>query len=283
MAPGPAQPARRATVLVDRATMRPSLVGTLTAVVRYRELIRNLVLKDLRIKYRGSVLGFFWSMANPLMMVAVYSLAFKYVMGSPQPAFPFFVLLGVMSWTFFASATMASTGSVVDNVSLIHAVGFPRLALPLATVIFSLIQYLLTLVVLLPVMFVFYRVPAAGPLMLFPVFLALQLACVMGVSLIVSVATAFFRDVRHFAEVALSVLFWATPIVYPLTQAPAWLQPWLLVSPMSSFVTAYQSIFYNAVFPRTGVWIGAIVWGLGTLFAGIVWFRALDRSAVERL
>lgn len=262
--------------LIDRAAERPSLLASLGGIIAYRQLIRNLVLKDLKLKYRGSVLGFLWSLINPLAMVGVYTLAFKYIIGVRQPGFPFFILVGVMAWSFFSSSAMQSTGALVDGGSLIRAVRFPRAILPLATVLFSLIQYLLTIVALLPMMFLFYKLPPPGPLLLFPIFLTLQLALTVGVSLILSAATTFFRDVRHFVEIGLSMLFWTTPIVYPLTQAPEWLRPIVLMSPMSPFIVAYHSIFYYGEWPALAVWVTAACYGLGTFAVGMTWFLSLE-------
>ena len=269
--------------LIDRAAQRPSWVASLASILAYRELIRNLVLKDLKLKYRGSVLGFLWSLVNPLAMVGVYTLAFKYILGVRQPGFPFFILLGVMAWTFFANSAMLATGALIEGGSLVKAVRFPRAILPLATVLFSLIQYVLTIVTLLPLMFLLYKVPPAGPLVLFPVFLALQLAFTVGVSLMLAAATTFFRDVRHFVEIGLSMLFWTTPIVYPLTQAPDWLRPALLMSPMSPFIVAYQQIFYDGQWPGPWVWVAAAGYGLVTFALGSVWFMSIEDRLGERL
>ncbi len=269
--------------LVDRAVQRKTLAANLASVFAYRELLRNLVLKDLKLKYRGSVLGFLWSLVNPLAMVAVYTLAFRYILSIGQPGFPFFILLGVLAWSFFANSATMSTGAIIDGGSLVKAVRFPRAVLPLATVLFNLAQYLLTVVVLLPLMFLIYRVPPSGPMLLFPVFLALQVAFIVGIALMLAAATTYFRDVRHFVDIALSLLFWTTPIVYPLSQAPEWLRLPLLFSPMSGFVVAYQRIFYEGGWPDLPVWTAGLMYGLGTFILGTTWFLSLEDRFGEQL
>src|SRR5438876_12206190 len=129
-------------------------------------------------------------------------------------------MLGQYSWAFFASSASMSTASIVDNAGLLRSVLFPRAILPIGTVLFNLAQYLLTVSVFLPVMLIWYHVPLSAPMILFPVFLALQVIFTIGIALILATSTAFFRDVRHLLEVALSVLFWTTPIVYELLQVP---------------------------------------------------------------
>ena len=270
-------------VLVDRVVQRRSLSEGIRAIVAYRELLRNLVLKDLKVKYRGSVLGFLWSLVNPLAMVGVYTLAFNYILAVKQPDFPFFILLGVLAWTFFANSAMMSTGAIVDAGSLVKAVRFPRMILPLATVLFNLSQYLLTIVVLLPLMFLVYHRPPSGPMLLFPVFLALQLAFTIGVALMLSAATAFYRDVRHIVEVALSLLFWTTPIVYTFSQVPDNLRPILLLTPMTPFVVAYQQMFYYGRWPEARVWLSAIAYAVGALLIGTFGFRRVEDQLMEHL
>ncbi len=128
-------------------------------------------------------------------------------------------MLGLLAWTFFASSASMSTGAITDNGGLVKSVWFPRAILPISTVLFNLVQYLLTVLVFVPLMMAYYRVPPAAPMLLFPVFVALQLLFTIGLALILATGTAFFRDVRHLVEVALAVLFWMTPIVYDLSQA----------------------------------------------------------------
>jgi ABC-type polysaccharide/polyol phosphate export permease len=250
-------------VFIDRAAERDSILRTLRALVRYRQLMRSLVAKDLKLKYRGSTLGFLWSLLNPLLMIAVYTVAFQYILHVPTEGFVFYVMLGVLAWTFFANATMMSAGAIVDNGSLIKSVFFPRAIPPVAAVLFNLAQYLLTALVFVPLMLVLFRVAPAPPMLLFPAFLALQVLFTIGVSLIVATATAFFRDVRHFLEVGLQALFWLTPVIYQLDQINPALQRFILLTPMSPFVVAYQTIFFRREWP------GADVWGLAILYAAV--------------
>ena len=269
--------------LIDRAAARPSLTSSLASLISYRELVRNLVVKDLTLKYRGSILGFFWSLVNPVATVAVYTFAFRYILNIQQPGFPVFILLGVLAWSFFANSAVMATGALVEGASLLKAVRFPSTVLPLATVLFNLVQYLLTICTLLPLMFLVYRLPPAGPVLVFPVFLALQVLFTIGLALMLAAATTYFRDVRHFVDIALSLLFWTTPIVYPLSQLPPSLRGALLASPMSPFVVAYQRIFYYGDWPGGAVWLGASVYGVGMFLLGFWWVLPLEDRLAEQL
>ena len=117
----------------DRAAERPTLGRTLRGLFDYGHLLRNLVVKDLKLRYRGSVLGFVWSLANPVLMIAVYTVAFTYILRLRTPGFVFYLMLGVLAWTFFANAVAMSAGAVVDNGGLVRSVWFPRAILPIAT------------------------------------------------------------------------------------------------------------------------------------------------------
>ncbi len=267
----------------DRGAVHPDLGRTLRGLLQYRHLLRNLVIKDLKLKYRGSVLGFVWSLANPLLMIAVYTIAFTYILRIRTPGFVFYLMLGILAWTFFANATAMSTGSIVDNGGLARSVWFPRAILPIASVLFNFAQFLLTVAVFLPVLMLLYRVPPAAPMLAYPAFLVLQLLFTMGIALLLAVGTAYFRDVRHLVDVALAVLFWATPVVYETTQLPARLRSLILLTPLAPYVTAYHDVFYYRRWPSGEVWGLAIVYAVVTLTAGLWLMTRCEDQLTERI
>jgi len=255
--------------IIDRIQKADSFAYTAVSVYRYRELLRNLVLKDLKLKYRGSVLGFLWSLANPLLMITVYTIAFRYVIRVHTEAFVFYLVLGILAWTFFANSLTMASGAIVDNAALVKSVFFPRAILPVASVLFNFAQYAMTAAMFLPAMLLFYRVPLAWPMLLFPVFLGLQLLFTIGIALTLATGTAFFRDIRHFLEISLAVLFWMTPIVYTLERVPPTLRPFVLVTPLSPYVEAYQMIFFYRQWPAGSIWALAAGYAAAALFIGM--------------
>lgn len=268
--------------LVDRAD-EITLGAVLLSLYRYRSLLKSLVLKDLKLKYRGSVFGFLWSLANPLLMIVVYTLAFTFILGIRSEMFVFYLMLGQLAWTFFASSAMMSTGSIVDNGGLLRTVLFPRAILPIATVLFNFAQYLLTIAVFLPLMFAWYRIPLVEPMILFPVVLVLHVAFTIGIALILATATVFFRDTRHLVEVALAVLFWMTPIVYELGRVPERLRLLILLSPMSPFVVAYQKLFFFREWPEPTLWLVAVTYAIGAFVIGVALVLAFEDRFTEQL
>jgi len=268
--------------LVDRAD-EMTLGTVLVSLYRYRSLLKALVLKDLKLKYRGSVFGFLWSLANPLLMIVVYTLAFTFILGMRTKMFAFYLMLGQLAWAFFASSMMMSTASIVDNSGLLRTVVFPRAILPIATVLFNFAQYLLTIGVFLPLMFAWYRIPLVEPMLLFPVVLVLHVAFTIGIALILATITVFFRDVRHLVEVALAVLFWLTPIVYELDRVPERLRLLILLSPMSPFVVAYQKLLFFREWPEATVCLVAVIYAVGAFVAGVALVLAFEDRLTEQL
>jgi lipopolysaccharide transport system permease protein len=268
---------------IDRTTEPSSLLQTFRSLVAYRELLRQLVMRDLKLKYRGSVLGFLWSLGNPLAMVIVYTFAFKYILLMDDPGYVFNVLLGIMTWSLFAQAATMSTGSIIESTGLVRAVRFPRAILPVATVFFNLAQFLLTAAVFVPIMLLWLGLPPAWPMLLFPVLLTLQVAFIVGVALMLSVFTTKFRDVKHLIEVVLPLLFWTTPIFYPLSFVPESMRMAIQLSPMSPFVISYQRILYDAQVPDMFVTIIAVVYGLSMLAIGAMIFLSAEDELVEQL
>ena len=271
------------TAMVNRTAETPSFARTLGGLRRYRHLLRNLVFKDLKLKYRGSVIGFLWSLANPLLMTAIYTLAFRTIMQQRGEGFVFFLMLGLLSWTYFSSSAAMSTGSIADNGGLVKSVWFPRAILPTATVLFNLVQYLLTVMVFLPVILLYFHVPLVLPMLLFPVFVVMQTAFTIGVALILSTSSAFFRDVRHLVEIALVVLFWTTPIVYSLETPPPVVAQVLRFSPLTPFVSAYQEIFYYRRWPDTTLWATASAYTVIALAVGLWLIVRYEDAFAERI
>ncbi len=269
--------------LVEIGRDMSSMTGGVLRTWRYRHLLVNIVVKDLKLKYQRSILGFAWSLLNPLVMIGVYTVAFRYVMRVPTERFVLFILIGVLAWNFFVGSVMSASEAVISNAALQKSVVFPRAVLPFSTVLFNLSLYLLTIVVFLPVMLLVYRVPPAPRMLLFPLFLFLQVVFITGLTLFLSTASTLFRDVKHLIEVGINVLFWTTPIVYEMTMIPARFQRLALLSPMASFVRAYQDIFYYGVVPSGIVWTVTIVYAVGAFVCGLSVFLAYEDSFADHL
>lgn len=252
-------------------------------VFRYRGLIRNLVLKDLKLKYRDSLLGVLWSLLNPLLTLAVYTFAFHTILRVQMEGYASFLLVSLLPWNFFSSSLLASTGAILQNAHLIRKVYFPREVLPIATVLFWFAQLLLALAVFVPFLMVTSTLRMRWTFLLSAPLLLLHVLFVIGLALLLSALTTSFRDVAHLTEVALLLLFWVTPIVYPVTMAPEWLQPWLRAGPLSAFAIAYQEVLFFSRVPDGVVLLSVLVSPLLSLVIGLAVFRSCSPSFAERV
>jgi len=256
------------------------MFASVRALWRYRDLLVNLVLRDLRVKYKGSTLGFAWSLLHPLVMAGVYTVAFKLVLRVGIDRFPLFLLSGLLPWVFFAQALSQATASVADNGTLVRKVAFPRMALPLAAVASQLVQFVLMYSVNVPLGAVFGGSLSPALLVVLPL-VALQCLFTAGLALVLATAYVHFRDTRHLLEVALQVWFWLTPIVYSLALVPEALRPWLSLNPMTAFVTAYQRAVLDQSLPGTTAMIGMTVVSASAFLLGLAVFTRHERRFAE--
>ena len=216
------------------------------------ELLTELVRKDLKVKYKNSALGFVWSLANPLLYLAVFTLVFSVFLKNNVPWFAVLFMSGFLIWSFFNSATLDATGAVVGNANLVRKVRFPRVVLPLASVGFAGVHLVLQLLV-----FFLFLVPAYpdafGPqLWLLVPALAVTVVFTTAMSLLASSLNVRYRDVQHLLEIALLAWFWLTPIVYPVTvvrdelarSGVLWLFKFYMANPMTAVVVAAQRAVY---------------------------------------
>ena len=266
------------------------------------ELLTELVRKDLKVKYKNSVLGFVWSLANPLLYLAVFTLVFTQLLPNGIDNFPVLFMSGFLVWNFFNLATMSGTGSVVGNANLVRKVRFPRVVLPLSSVGFAGVHFVLQLGVLLALLAVFYR-DAFGPqLVLLVPALAVVTVFATAMALLASALNVRFRDVEHLLEVILLAWFWLTPIVYPVTfvrdhfGSNPWLFRLYMANPMAGVVTAMQRAIYvhpvaggRQILPSGGYgfylfWLGvAGAIALALLALGWWTFRRLQADFAEEL
>jgi ABC-2 type transport system permease protein len=266
------------------------------------ELLTELVRKDLKVKYKNSALGFIWSLANPLLYLAVFTLVFTEVLKNGIAAFPVLFMSGFLVWNFFNLATLSGTGSVVGNANLVRKVRFPRVVLPLSSVGFAGVHFVLQLGVLLALLAVFYRDAFGAQLVLLVPALAVVTVFATAMALLASALNVRFRDVEHLLEVILLAWFWLTPIVYPVTLIRDRLagSPWLfrlyMANPMAGVVTAMQRAIYvhpvadgRQILPSGGygfylTWLGvAAAVALVLLAAGLWTFRRLQADFAEEL
>jgi len=217
------------------------MIDKLEELYRFRFLAFSLVLRELKVKYKGSVLGFFWSLLNPLVMLVVYTVAFKYIIRVRVENFPVFFLCAFLPWSYLQSSLSMSVGAIKDNGSLVKKVYFPREVLPLSQVFSNLVQFLLTFLILIPALLLF-KIDLGLPLLWLPVIILLQTGFILGLSFFFSAFNVFFSDVKHLLEIFLQIWFWLTPIIYPISFVPERFQSLYRLNPAVLIVEGYRDI-----------------------------------------
>lgn len=262
--------------------MYNSVKEKLLSFFQYRSLLKNLVLKDLKLKYRNSTLGFFWSLLNPIVMIVVYTFAFKYILKIGTENYPLYLISGIIPWTFFNMSVMSSTDAILNDSSLIKKINFPREILPISTVLFSFIQFGLALVVLFPAV-LFFDVPLTPAMGLYvPVFI-LHFLFTLGIGLFLSPLTVYYRDLKHLTEVALMVWFWLTPIIYEMKMIPEFGRTVIKFNPLTSFVGSYHAILYRGQLPGGDLLLGMFFWTGLSLLTGFIVFHKKNTRITENL
>ncbi len=268
------------------------MIRQLVEIYRYRELIRNLVVRDLKVRYRNSVLGVLWSLLNPLLMTLVFTIVFTLMIPSDIPNYPVFFMCGFLPWSFFAASVMGSTNSIVGNASLIKKVYFPREILPLAEVLSNLVNFLVAMIVLFAMILIF-RIPLTRAVLMLPLIILVHVIFCVGMALLLSTANVFYRDTRHILEVVMQAWFFLTPVFYPITTLPESaevlgltinIQLWARrLNPMASIIATYRDVLYRGHVPGLDFFLRTAVQCLMVLVIGYLVFYRFSRIFGEEV
>jgi ABC-type polysaccharide/polyol phosphate export permease len=229
--------------------------SNLASLLRYRGLIQALVARELKARYRGSVLGFVWSFVNPLLLLSIYSFVFTTIMRNEVPEtkpFAVFLFCGLLPWTWFSASLVEATSSLISGGNLIKKVLFPAEVLPIVSVLANMVHFFLGLLILAAFMILFQHYPDVGGLPWFLVVVAVQLVFTLGLAFALSALTVHFRDVRDLLTNVLTLWFFATPIIYPyfMPSVSRFLTLFRL-NPFYHLAVSYQEILFFGQFGHT--------------------------------
>lgn len=239
--------------LLENGNRPPQLIGRIRDIWNYRELLGNLVRRELKVKYKDSILGFVWTLLNPLLYLVVFSIVFGLILRSNVPRYGLMLLSGLLAYNLFSVGLTAATTSITANGPLVQKVWFPREILPLAAIGANLITFFFQLIILAVGLAVFRQSPEWGMLWLTLPALVVTLLIGTGLGLMLSGLNVYFRDVQHFLELGLLTWFWLTPIVYPFQQVAQHFdeagfpfgERFAMLNPMIPVVTTFQRVVYN--------------------------------------
>jgi lipopolysaccharide transport system permease protein len=224
------------------------MTRALGELIAYREILLILIWRDLKTRYRGSVLGFLWTFLNPLLLMVIYSLVFSVYMRVDIRAYPVFVFAGLLPWIWFSSSMLSGASSIVESGSLIKRVPFPPQILPAVSVTAALVNFLLALPLLL-VFMAAWRLPIGWSLLLLPLPIAIQYVFTLGLAIVISMLTVRYRDLQQLLANLLTLWFFLTPVLYPTAMVPERFHPFLMLNPMAVLVAAFQDALYGAHLP----------------------------------
>ncbi|NPV70650.1 MAG: ABC transporter permease [Firmicutes bacterium] len=251
-------------------------------VYAYREMLLNLVAKELRAKYKGSVLGFLWTFFNPLLMLTVYSIVFSFIMRSNIQNYAVFLFVTLLPWNYLANSVLQGSGSLVHNAALIKKVYFPREVLPLSVVLANLVNYVLSLLILIPALLI-SGVRLTAAVLAFPVVLGLETLLAIGMAFLVGVGNVYFRDLQHITEVFVTMWFFLTPVLYSSEMVPPNLRGLFALNPAVPLIEAYREVFFYGRWPnweRLGyLALACVVF----LFVSVRVFDRLQRAVAEEI
>lgn len=234
------------------------MINELKELHKYRYLLSQLVVRDIKVRYKNSVLGFFWSLANPLLQVATITIVIKYIMGLQVPNYSAYLLAGYLPWMFFQLALLDSSQVVIGHRDLLRKSYFPREVLPMSVVGANLVHYVLSLVIFFAYL-LFYRfflhgAPITGKVMLLPALMLVQCCLVMGLAFFISCLNVFYEDIKYLLTALLNVFFYLTPVMYPaelvhdkLVGIHPMLYKLYLLLPMNALTDAYRKTLLPSV------------------------------------
>ncbi len=262
------------------------MLRNLARLGRYRGLIHSMVARELKARYRGSVLGFFWSFINPLLLLLVYTFVFSYVMQQRDERvdpYALFMFCGILPWTWFSSSLTESSGVLISGGNLIKKVLFPAEILPIVTVLANMIHYFFGLVILAGFLVYHQRPLNPAELAIFPLIVFVQLVLTLGFALILSALTVHFRDLRDILSNLVTFWFFATPIIYPYTIMEPGVMRFLNFNPFTRLAIAYQEILYFDGPVGSAFWLLflGVISVLFFLFGYFIFDRLRDTFAEE--
>jgi ABC-2 type transport system permease protein len=271
--------------------LEPPPVTSLSEYRSSRELFYNLTLRDLRSRYKRSVLGWAWSLVNPLANMVVYTLVFKYFLKIKTPVgypsglkvYSLYLLCGLLPWSFFSGSVNGCVSTLVGNSSLIKKTYFPRQLLPAATVAATLVSHLIEMSLLVVVLVGFgnWRALVFTPVTLVIIFITAVFA--LGMGLAMSALNVYFRDIEHFLGLLFLVWMYLTPIIYPIDVIPHKYQEILKLNPMTDMVISFRAVLYDGTWPSALELGYFAAWAFGFLAAGVIVFNRLESRLAEEL
>ncbi len=248
----------------------------------YREMLKTSIKKDIGGKYKNSFLGVLWSFVNPLLQIIVYAIIFPLIMKSDIEYYVVFMVCGLIPWNYFSTVINRTSFTMIENGNIIKKVYFPREILPISVVTSETVTFLISSILIL-LFTLGYGLGLTINIVFYPLILLVQYVLLIGISLIVSSVTVYFRDLQHFIGVLLQLFFYATPIVYAVDTIPENFRWILKYNPMTYIIEGYRDIFWGQTAPDISTLLIVLAIGIVLCILGYLIFNKLQKKFAEEL
>lgn len=249
----------------------------------YREMVFSLIRRDLKGRYKGSILGFFWTFLNPLLQLVVYTIVFSVVMQSPIEKYYLFLFAALVPWLMFSTSVSGGCSCIRSQQDMVKKIYFPREVLPVAYVTSQFVNMLLSLLVVFAVL-LFSGWGFNGQALLYlPIIMIIEYLLSLGVCLIVSSLTVFIRDLEYLLGIITMAWQFLTPIMYSIDMVPKKLLPIFELNPMTPVIVAYRDILFYKQIPQLETLLQATIFGILAVVVGFIVFGRLQRHFAEEM
>lgn len=258
----------------------------LKELYEYREMIFSLVRKDLRGRYKGSVLGFLWTFINPLLQLVVYTIVFSVIMRASYEQYYLFLFVALVPWMFFSSSVTDGASSILREKDMVKKIYFPREVLPIATVTSAFVNMILTFIVVFGVVIIAGRGIHIHAMLCLPIVMIVEYILCLGIALIVSSITVYLRDLQYILGIFVMALQYMTPVMYGVDMversgAGQWLILIFNLNPMTPIIKIYRQIIYYGEVPELGSLLLAVIIGVVFIIIGELLFKKLQKGFAE--
>lgn len=258
------------------------MLKEINKIFEYREVLLNIAIREIKVKYKQSILGGLWAVLQPLALMAIFTVIFSYFVKIPSDGIPYpiFSFAALLPWTFFATSLSFAIPSIVSNINLVTKIYFPREIFPIASILAAFVDFCIAAVIFV-IMLLFYKIPITlNALYLAPI-LILQIMFILGISLLASAINVYYRDVRYTIPLLIQLWMYASPVIYPVSIVPAHFRALYMLNPMAPIIDGYRRVLILGVKPDFFyLGIAAIVITM-TIFLSYAFFKKVEMSFTD--
>jgi ABC-2 type transport system permease protein len=256
---------------------------TLREIYDYRQMIFSLVRRDLRGRYKRSVLGFLWTFINPLLQIAIYTMVFSVILKSTVDKYYLFLFVALIPWIFFSSSMTTGAASVISQASMVTKIYFPREVLPIAYVTSSFVNMLYCFIVVFMVVFFAGIKISIFALLCLPLIMAAEYVMALAIGMTVSALTVYFRDLEHILGLVALAWQFLTPVMYGVDIVPDEVRPIFMLNPMTPIIVAYRDVLFFGRVPELTALVKGLGFGIALLVFAFFIFGKLKRNFAEEM